>query len=171
MPRGGQRPVAEGFRGNDLVVASNGNIYVTFPGWNGSDPSQVILHPAKWREGGRRYRPPLLERHHHVARPDAALCRRTRRTRWVYSYQIQPDGTLKHKQKFYWLHVSDSDDDSMADGLDVDRDGRLYVATRFGVQICDQAGKVQAILPTPNRQDLEYLHWWGELRYPLCNVR
>jgi sugar lactone lactonase YvrE len=30
--------VAEGFRGNDLVVASNGNIYVTFPGWNGSDP-------------------------------------------------------------------------------------------------------------------------------------
>jgi sugar lactone lactonase YvrE len=40
----------------------------------------------------------------------------------------------------------------MADGLDVDRDGRLYVATRFGVQICDQAGKVQAILPTPNRK-------------------
>jgi sugar lactone lactonase YvrE len=74
------------------------------------------------------------------------------RTHWVYSYQIQPDGTLKHKQKFYWLHVSDSDDDSMADGLDVDRDGRLYVATRFGVQICDQAGKVQAILPTPNRK-------------------
>jgi hypothetical protein len=30
----------------------------------------------------------------------------------------------------------------MADRLDVDRDGRLYVATRFGVQISDRADKV-----------------------------
>ena len=31
-----------------------------------------------------------------------------------------------------------------------DRDGRLYVATRLGIQVCDQAGRVNAILPTPN---------------------
>jgi hypothetical protein len=41
-------------------------------------------------------------------------------------------------------------DDSGASGLCVDRDGRLYVATRLGVQVCDQAGRVNAILPTPN---------------------
>ena len=32
----------------------------------------------------------------------------------------------------------------------VDVDGRLYVATRMGVQVCDQAGRVNCILPTPN---------------------
>ena len=31
-----------------------------------------------------------------------------------------------------------------------DRSGRLFVATRMGVQACDQAGRVLAILPTPN---------------------
>ena len=41
-------------------------------------------------------------------------------------------------------------DDSGADGLRVDRDGRLYVATRMGIQVCDQAGRVNCIIPTPN---------------------
>ena len=41
-------------------------------------------------------------------------------------------------------------DDAGADGLEVDRDGRLYVATRLGLQVCDQAGRVNAIIPTPN---------------------
>ncbi|MEI7584443.1 hypothetical protein [Runella sp.] len=26
----------------------------------------------------------------------------------------------------------------------------MYVATRLGIQICDQAGRVNAIIPTPN---------------------
>jgi gluconolactonase len=72
------------------------------------------------------------------------------RTHWVYSYQIQADGTLAHKQKFYHLHQHDRDDDTGADGLRVDRDGRLWVATRLGLQVCDQAGRVNCIIPTPN---------------------
>ena len=50
----------------------------------------------------------------------------------------------------YHLHVPDSDDDAGADGMRVDRDGRLYVATRMGIQVCDQAGRVNCIIPTPN---------------------
>jgi sugar lactone lactonase YvrE len=46
--------------------------------------------------------------------------------------------------------VPDTADDSAADGLRVDRDGRLYVATRMGIQVCDQAGRVNCIIPTPN---------------------
>jgi len=69
---------------------------------------------------------------------------------WIYSYQIQPDGTLSNKQKFYWLHSPDSIDQSDARGMAVDRDGRLYVATALGIQICDQVGRVQAIVTTPN---------------------
>jgi gluconolactonase len=31
----------------------------------------------------------------------------------------------------------------------VDRDGRLYVATHLDIQVCDQAGRVNCIIPTP----------------------
>ncbi|MFO0907984.1 MAG: SMP-30/gluconolactonase/LRE family protein, partial [Isosphaeraceae bacterium] len=72
------------------------------------------------------------------------------RSHWVYSYQVQPDGTLLHKQKYYHLHAPDTADDAGADGMHVDHDGRLYVATRLGVQVCDQAGRVNCIIPTPN---------------------
>jgi sugar lactone lactonase YvrE len=57
---------------------------------------------------------------------------------------------LAAKQRFHWLHAPDNADDAGADGMRVDRDGRLYVATRLGIQVCDQAGRVQCILPTPN---------------------
>jgi sugar lactone lactonase YvrE len=72
------------------------------------------------------------------------------RTHWAYSYQIQPDGSLAHKQKYYHLHLPDTADDSGADGMRTDRDGRLYVATRLGLQVCDQAGRINCIIPTPN---------------------
>jgi gluconolactonase len=72
------------------------------------------------------------------------------RSHWVYSYLIKPDGSLDNKQRFYWLHVPDTSDQSSAAGLRVDRDGRLYVATNMGIQVCDQAGRVQCIIPTPN---------------------
>jgi sugar lactone lactonase YvrE len=72
------------------------------------------------------------------------------RSHWVYSYVIQPDGSLTNKQRYYWLHERDVDDDAGPDGMRCDRAGRLYVATRMGIQVCDQAGRVQCILPTPN---------------------
>jgi sugar lactone lactonase YvrE len=31
----------------------------------------------------------------------------------------------------------------------VDTDGRLYVATSLGIEVCDQAGRVNFIIPTP----------------------
>ena len=34
--------------------------------------------------------------------------------------------------------------------MEVDNAGRLYVATRLGLQVCDQAGRVNCIIPTPN---------------------
>ena len=46
--------------------------------------------------------------------------------------------------------MPDAADDSGADGMRCDRNGRLYVATRMGIQVCDQAGRVECIIPTPN---------------------
>jgi len=72
------------------------------------------------------------------------------RTHWGCSCQVQPNGSLRHKQKFFHLHVPDNAEDSGADGLRTDRDGRLWVATRMGLQVCDQPGRVNCIIPTPN---------------------
>src|SRR5262249_35901248 len=40
-PDGKPTVIAEGFRGNDIVVRHDGSMYVTEPGWNGTDPSKV----------------------------------------------------------------------------------------------------------------------------------
>ncbi|MCF0070919.1 SMP-30/gluconolactonase/LRE family protein [Dyadobacter sp. CY261] len=66
---------------------------------------------------------------------------------WIYSSQIQQDGNLAHKQKFGWLHEPDTEESAGAGGIVCDRDGRIYVATNMGVQILDQTGRVNAILP------------------------
>jgi len=71
------------------------------------------------------------------------------RSHWVYSYQIQPDGSLQHGQKYFHLHVPGDADDSGAGGMTVDSNGRLYVATRMGIQVCDQPGRVNCIIPVP----------------------
>ncbi|WP_353720950.1 SMP-30/gluconolactonase/LRE family protein [Dyadobacter sp. 676] len=69
---------------------------------------------------------------------------------WVYSYQIQPNRKLAYRQRFGWLHVSDAENKAAATGIVCDRDGRIYVATNIGVQILDQTGRVNAILPLPD---------------------
>ena len=141
--------IAEGFRGNDLVVSHQGGIYVTHPGWNGTDPSQIWhIKPNGEKQvvdKGLRFSNGL------TFSPDQSLLYvADSRSHWVYSYQVQPDGTLLHKQKYFHLHVRDADEDSGADGMRVDRDGRLYVATRMGIQVCDAPGRVNCIIPTPN---------------------
>jgi sugar lactone lactonase YvrE/enterochelin esterase-like enzyme len=148
--RGGMTPVANGIRGNDLVVAHDGGIYVTNPGWNNNLPSNVwYISP---RGGAKRIVDTGLKFANGITlSPDQTLLYvADSHTHWVYSYQVQPDGALAHKQRYYHLHVPDTADDSGADGMRVDRDGRLYVATRMGIQVCDQAGRVNCIVPTPN---------------------
>ena len=142
--------IADGIAGNDLVVAHNGNIYVTNPpGGASNEPSKVWLIKP---DGGKQVVDSGLRFANGIAlSPDQSLLYvADYRSHWVYSYSILPDGTLANKQRYYWLHQPDAIDQSSTDGMKVDRDGRLYVATALGVQICDQAGRVNAIIPTPN---------------------
>src|SRR5258706_14996 len=71
------------------------------------------------------------------------------RTHWGYSYRIQPDGTVQDKQRVYSIHVPDDADNSGAGPWVMDREGRLYAATRLGLQVFDRNGGVKAILPVP----------------------
>jgi sugar lactone lactonase YvrE/poly(3-hydroxybutyrate) depolymerase len=143
--------IAEEIAGNDIIVAHNGNIYVTNPPGNNTASSRVwLIRPS----GEKSVVDTGLKFANGIAlSPDQSLLYvADYRSHWIYSYEVQPDGTLQSKQRYYWLHALDSADDSAPDGMRVDRDGRLYVATNLGIQVCDQAGRVNCIMPTPNRR-------------------
>jgi sugar lactone lactonase YvrE/enterochelin esterase-like enzyme len=140
--------VADGFRGNDLVVLHSGAIYDTDPFEIPGNSKVYYISPRgekKVVDTGLKFANGIT-----VSPDQTLLYVADSRTHWVYSYVIQPDGTLANKQKYYHLYQRDTDDDTGADGMRVDRDGRLWVATKAGLQVCDQAGRVNCIIPTPN---------------------
>ena len=144
--------IADGFVGNDIVVANNGNIYVTNPPADSENaPSKIwLIKPNGEKtvvDTGLKYSNGI------TLSPDQTLLYvADYRSHWIYSYVIKPDGTLQSKQRFYWILVPDTGDQANSDGMHVDVDGRLYVATSMGIQVCDQAGRVQCIIPTPNKR-------------------
>ncbi len=165
--------VAAGIAGNDLVVAHNGNIYVTNPpGGSTSEPSRVwLIRPDGTKQvvdSGLRYTNGV------TLSPDQSLLYvADYRSHWVYSYVVRPDGTLVDKQRYCWLHEPDTEDQSFADGLKVGRNGLIFVATRLGIQVCDQAGRVGAIIPTPNGR-ITNLCFGGpkfDVLYATCNEK
>ncbi len=160
-PEGKATVVADGIRGNDLIVRHDGTIYRHQSESYDHRAQPSLVDSPGGREASGRHRLEVHQRRDVVARPIA-------RSTWPIAvqngstaHQIQADGTLAHQQKYYHLHVPDSADDSGADGMCVDRDGRLYVATRMGVQVCDQAGRVNCIIPTPNGK-VSNLRFGGE---------
>lgn len=138
--------VADSIGGNDLVVANNGNIYVTVP--NGTNAGKIFLI----RPGGEKL---VVDEgikfpNGIMLSPDQTQLYVTESaSHWVWIYKIKPDGTLAYKQKYGWLHVPDSEENAWSDGLKCDTAGRVYVASRIGIQILDQLGRVNAIIPIP----------------------
>lgn len=139
--------VADSIGGNDLVIAHNGNIYVTSPDGT-TKPSKIYLI----RPNGEKL---VVDEGIKFANgialsPDQTQLYITESaTHWVWIYKIKPDGTLAYKQHFGWLHMADADDNAWSDGLKCDTAGRVFVATKTGLQIMDQLGRVNAILPVP----------------------
>jgi hypothetical protein len=147
-PQGAARTVADGIAGRGIVVTHDGTLYVSEPGEHSDMPSQI------WRikpDGTKD----IVDRGLNSASgmafsPDGSLFFAAENsTKWIYSYVTQGDGTLIDKQPFYWLHMTDIPNDSGAEDLAVDTHGNLYAATRMGIQVCDQNGRVRAILPLP----------------------
>jgi gluconolactonase len=146
---GKSKVMAEGFHGNDFAIRADGGIYLTESGAKPTDLNQVwYISPAgekKVVDTGVKFPNGIC------FSPDQSLLYvADYRSHWIYSYQVQADGGLGLKQKYYDLYSPEYADDAAADGMKVDSDGRLYVTTRVGIQVCDQAGRVNAIIPTPN---------------------
>jgi gluconolactonase len=59
----------------------------------------------------------------------------------MFAFDVQPDGTVRNKRPFVRLRDIPQGADSGADGIAIDRDGRIYVTTVTGVQVFDKAGQ------------------------------
>jgi gluconolactonase len=144
------KTIADHIAGNDLVVAKNGNIYVTEPD-GVQNPSKIYL----FRPNGEKK---LVDQGLKFANGIALTPDQTQlyitesASHWVWIYKIEADGSLSYKQRFGWLHSPDNEDNAWPDGLRCDIDGRVYVSSRIGIQVLDQLGRVNAILPSPGGQ-------------------
>ena len=136
--------------GTAIVADANGNIYVTVP--DGSqNPSKLILIKPN---GEKKIVDEGLKFANGIAlTPDQTQLYVTESaSHWVWIYKIEGDGTLSNKQRFGWLHYPDDADNAWPDGLKCDTEGRVYVTSRSGIQVLDQLGRVNAILPSPSGQ-------------------
>jgi gluconolactonase len=139
--------IADSIAGNDLVVAANGNIYVTVPDGPAKPGKLYLIRPGEKKiiadEGIKFPNGVTLS-------PDQTQLYVTESaSHWVWVYKIKPDGTLMYKQRYGWLHVPDTEENAWPDGLKCDTAGRVYVASRMGIQVLDQLGRVNAIIPVP----------------------
>ena len=140
--------VAEGLDSNDLTITHKGEIYVSDP------PNKQV-----WFINAKREKRVVDTG---IARPNGVLLTPDQSLllvadsagQMVYSFQIQPDGSLAHKQPYFHLHLADTATQSGADGMTVDSRGFLYVTSQVGLQVCDQAGRVNAIISKPQRGSL-----------------
>ncbi|HEY4063587.1 MAG TPA: SMP-30/gluconolactonase/LRE family protein [Puia sp.] len=142
--------VAEGLSGNDLLVARNGNVYVTVPDESDKPGRIYLIRPGGEKmvvDSGLKFVNGL------TFTPDQTqLYVAESASHWIWIYSIRPDGTLYNKQHYGWLQAPDNQENAWPDGLKCDREGRLYVTTRLGIQVLDQLGRVNAILPVPSGQ-------------------
>jgi len=62
-------------------------------------------------------------------------------------------GNRIYPQVFYYLHATEADDADVRD-MEFDSNGNLWALTADGIQICDQNGRVRAIIRLPLKEDI-----------------
>jgi sugar lactone lactonase YvrE len=65
---------------------------------------------------------------------------------YLIAYDVRPDGTVTNRRNLAHL---DGPKHNGADGLAIDGEGRLYVATPIGVQVFSPTGEYLGNIPTP----------------------
>jgi sugar lactone lactonase YvrE len=148
---GRESVIAEGVASNDLAVNARGEIYFTEPQarrvWfvNAKGEKRVVHEGITIPNGVR-----LSPDHSLLLVADTA-------TRWIWSFQTQPDGSLAYGLAFHRLEMEDEvgagQMRSGADGFTIDNEGFLYVCTRLGIQVSDPAGRTSAVLLKPSEKN------------------
>ena len=138
-------PVLEGISANHILAMPDGSFYVTSDDdhgsvWHVKNEKKTRVDTGLKHPTGLAYRPDRWL----LAVAEGA-------SKWTCSYQIAEDGALVNKERFFWHHVADWDDDTGAESVCYSLEGRMFVATRIGIQITADDGPTQVILPVPDR--------------------
>lgn len=139
---------------NDLIADKQGGFYFTDPG-----PRPVVAG----RKAFVYYVPfgfetPVLISDE-IARPNGLTLSLDGKTLMVddtlgdviYAFSLRPDGTASGKHVFSHLNGIASNTESGADGMAVDSEGRVYIATVTGIQVFDAAGKYLGTIKVPRQ--------------------
>ena len=142
------------FQPNDLIVDAKGGIYFTDPGPRPVVPGLKVfvyyLPPGSMT-------PIAIE--DSIPRPNGLTLSLDGKTliidntlgTTVYAYDVKPDGGIANKRAFAELRDIASGEESIADGMAIDSEGRLYVTTIRGVQVFDGAGLYLGTIEVPRQ--------------------
>ncbi len=144
---------------NDVITDRRGGLYVTDSSVAKEGPSQPGTALYYHNSAGKTIRvtePNEIEYINGVALTpdDRTLYLNGSGEEYVWAFDVNPDGALSNKRPFARLRVPDAELDrekprSVADGMTIDRNGSVYVATPFGVQVFDSSGGFTGILHFP----------------------
>ena len=164
MPDGRVTPLATQLGGkpfrspNDLIPDRKGGIYFT-------DPAPRPAPDVAPKEPGNVHyvRPDgeVLLLDDQIQRPNGITLGLDERTlyvddtegEYVYAFDVQPDGRVTNKRRFVKLREPEQGSlglRSRADGMALDSDGRLYVATASGIQVIDRRGQYLGTIRVPS---------------------
>ncbi|MCD8270123.1 MAG: hypothetical protein LUD46_17865 [Parabacteroides sp.] len=146
--KGKKQKVTSGFPGASSVQAlANGSLYVTQSTANGNNLWLVSANRKK-----KALNTLANAGEYTTIYPNYALLIQTEQaSNWLNSYVIDENGEIKDGQRFYWLHNVDNHSLEKIREMAFDTEGNLYVSTPMGIQVCDQNGRVRAILTIPSR--------------------
>ena len=173
-PPASQAVLADNFEGrpfsrpNDLIVARNGGVYFTDPGLTAQQAEALVKRLGK-PLGPRLpptvyYIPPggrAIKIEDKMIRPNGIQLSRDEKTLYisdsngveVIAWEIQPDGLVRNRRAFGTLTGRSTRNNGLggvptfADGMTIDNDGRLYVATGGGVEVLSEQGRHLGTIP------------------------
>jgi gluconolactonase len=139
---------------NDLIVDAKGGIYFTDPGPRPIIPGRKV-HTYYLPPGAKD--PVLVD--DTITRPNGITLTNDGKTLIVddtvgdttFAFDVQKDGTAKNKRPFAKIHDVKPGQDSGADGLAIDRAGRLYFTSSTGVQAFDKKGQYLGTIKVPRQ--------------------
>jgi len=164
-PDGKLAVLASGVAPNDLAVTSKGAVYFT------DTPARRIYHIDSRGKStvvfdGKTDGNLLMPNGVRVNPDESLLVVADTMGRTTWSFHIQPDGSLIDGEPFYHLELPDDVSQgplrSGSDGMTFDTLGHLYVATKLGIQICDQPGRVVGIIRPPSTDDISNVMFGGK---------
>jgi len=154
-PDGSFNVVAEGVKSNDIVVTSKGAIYFTDPA---GGKVWYVSPQGKKRVVAENLKPNGLI----LWSGEGTLVVTDRDDPHLWTFRVEADGGLAFKEKYYLpLTLPSGKDRPGSDGMSVDADGRLYVATYAGIQMFDPTGRMGGVILKPQEKFLSNLVFGG----------